>query len=133
MWRRYAQKVSKAEAMIFNELCKRGLGRNLNTQQAFAFNQETDGVKGTWIDFFFSYPHSYAAYIDGPLHDKKKQEKKDLLIDAALARRGILVDRFKYHPPLTKKRLREICDAIQHRIQNEADRVTEKHLFLCTP
>lgn len=121
MWRRHAVKVSRAEEAIFDELCRRGLGRNLHSQHPFKFEKdllgkEGEGVKGTWVDFFWS-PPGYAAMIDGPGHLKRKQEEKDKLIDEALRRRGIRVDRFGYRPPLSKRRLKEIVDSIEDRIR----------------
>lgn len=116
MWRRHAQKTSRAEEQIFAELCRRGLGRLLSTQHGLKFNQEADGVRGTFVDFLWAHPAALAVFIDGEqIH--LKREKKDSKIDEALRGLGYDVKRFSYRPPLRKRRLREICDSIEKRVR----------------
>lgn len=118
MWRRHTQKVSRAEEAILAELCRRGLGRGLSTQHGIKFDGKTEGVKGTWIDFSWTHPVMLAAFLDGPLHLKSRQQTKDELIDKALQRRGYAVARYRYKPPISKRRLKEIVDHIEKRLKH---------------
>jgi len=114
MWRhRLKTPVSRAEEKILIELQRRGLTRLLETQKPFEFIWQVEGVHGTIIDFYWNPPINYAVFLDGPVHLKYAHERRDELIDRALEKRGIQVDRFEYKPPITKKRLMEICDHIE--------------------
>ena len=110
--------VSRAEEKILIELQRRGLTRLLETQKPFEFIWQVEGVHGTIIDFYWNPPINYAVFLDGPVHLKYSHERRDELIDKALERRGIKVDRFRYKPPITKKRLREIVDQIEETLRS---------------
>lgn len=119
MWRRFQHgPVSAAETTILIELQRRGLTTYLETQSPWIFDQKADIVAGTWIDFYWADPHRYAVFIDGPHHLKPRQETRDEHVDKALQKRGIHVDRFSYHVPLRKSRLKEICDHIEKVLEN---------------
>lgn len=110
--------VSAAEMLVLNELQRRGLTTLLETQKGFEFIWQVERVHGTIIDFYWNPPINYAAYIDGPHHKKQVHERDDELITKALEARRVKVDRFQYDPPLTKKRLMQICDEIEVKLKN---------------
>lgn len=111
-------KESNAERDVFIELQNRHLCDGMVTQQPFKFDRVSDGVAGTWVDFFYGPPLDYAAFVDfDKLHLKNRQWMRDVLVTAALERRGVLVDRFLYRVPLRKGRLKEICDSIERRVK----------------
>jgi len=110
--------VSNAEIELLKELQRRDLTRHLETQKPFEFIWQVEGVHGTTIDFYWNHPFNYAVFLDGPVHMKYLHERRDLLIDRALMRRGITVDRFSYKPPITKKRLKEIADQIEETLRS---------------
>lgn len=104
--------MSNAEIAIFAELSRRRLTKGLVTQHPIAFDFELDRVHGTVVDFQW-YRFLYDVFIDGEyVHSKGRQQEKDELIIKALARRGHLVERFRYKAPLSLERKKEICDSI---------------------
>lgn len=111
--------VSNAEMEIFFELQKQKLTNHLETQKPFKFIYLEDGVHGTIIDFYWHILLGYAAFIDYmKLHNKLRQAKKDILIDKALKRRKVAVDRFQYQTiPLSKKRKIEIVGQIKEALE----------------
>jgi len=95
-------------------LSHRKLTNCLITQQGFTFDREKDGVAGTTVDFYWIVPYFYAVFLDGyEIHTKDRQQQKDELITKALERRGNLVNRFMYNPPLSKQEKHHICDEIE--------------------
>ena len=108
---RMKTRVSNAEVDIQIELQNRGLNAGMTTQVGFTFD-ESDGVKGTTVDFCWK-KLNFVVFIDGPHHLKNIQRRKDERIDAALRKRGIWVLRLRYTPPLTKGMLEDMCDTIE--------------------
>ena len=114
--RKYGSRMANAEIQLAIELNRRGI-YNFITQYQFLFIHQVDGVHGTIIDLYFP-KHSFAVYLDGDeVHKKLIHERRDLLINQALRRRGIRVRRFTYHAPITKKRLMEIADEIEEELE----------------
>jgi len=110
--RKHGSKVANAEVLLAVELNRRGI-YSFITQYHFMFIPQIDGVCGTVIDLYFLH-RGLAVYLDGEaVHKGLIQEQRDLLINQALRRRGIRVRRFRYHAPITKKRLMEIADEIE--------------------
>jgi len=110
--------VSKAEIELFKELQRRGLTRGMTTQVPFEFIWQVEGVHGTILDYYWHPPFNYAVFLDGePVHMKLRRTIKDEKITEALMKRGVHVDRFRYKPPLSKRRLKEIADRIEETLE----------------
>ena len=115
--------VSRAEMMVLNELVRRRLTRNLETQKGFQFILHMDAVAGTTVDFYWNAPYRLAAFVDGvkvqhgypKLH--LRHGERDDKITEALRNRGIKVLRFPYEPPLSKSKLMEISDQIEEALR----------------
>ena len=117
MWRKHVKPVADAEEKLFMELQRRGLTDCMMTQYPFRFDPEEDGVAGTVIDFYWGYIYQLAVFLDGEPHLKSYQQNKDDLVTKALRKRYIHVLRFRYKSPITKRRLREIADAIEESLR----------------
>ena len=86
------------------------------THRRIVLNYEEDGVHGCEPDYMWG-PPSYIAFLDGEgVHSSDHRRKIDRLITVALEGRGFVVDRFRYKPPMSDRRCREICDAIDERL-----------------
>ena len=90
----------------------------------FVALQERNLTKGMLTDFeipllttvpdFFWVEERVACYLDGEqVHSSIKAEARDDRITEALKKRGVKVLRFRYRPPLSRKRLSEIVAEIQ--------------------
>jgi hypothetical protein len=107
---------SRGELKLFTALQERGRTLGMVTQRGIELDPERDGVGGCRPDFLWG-PPSYAVFLDGVgVHKSFSRNKKDRLIKEALERMGFVVDRFRYKPPLSNIRCREICDAIEERL-----------------
>lgn len=116
--RRNTNSVANAEILLMAELNRRGIF-NFQTQYIISFTWQSEGCFGTIINFYFS-EKKLAVYLDGDeIHQKHRQEAKDELINKALERRGIEVQRFSYTAPICDERLAEIADWIVEELKLE--------------
>lgn len=108
---------SEGETRLFTELQARHLTLFMVTHRGIELSYKEDGVYGCRPDFMWG-PPAYAVFLDGiPVHKTDHAWRRDGLITKALEKRGFTVDRFRYKPPLSKGRCREIADAIVQRLQ----------------
>ena len=124
-WRRKTGSVAKAENLLFEELSKRNLTANMTTQRGFTFDREKEGVGGTVVDYLWKFDDwQYAVFLDGEqIHKKYHQANKDELIVTALLRRGMIVERFTYHAPISDKALKVIADGIEKTLRDRKVRL----------
>ena len=59
------------------------------------------------------------TYLDGPVHKRSSIADRDDRINKMLRRSGLDPLRFAYNPPLSNKRLEQICIAIQRNLELE--------------
>ena len=99
--------------------------------QMFVALQERNLTKGMLTDFeipllttvpdFFWVEEKVACYLDGEqVHSGIKAEARDDRITEALEKRGVRVLRFRYRPPISRKRLNEIVEEIQGALKRAA-------------
>lgn len=116
--RRNTDSVANAEIALLAELNRRGIYA-FSTDKIISFQFQWEDVFGTKPDFWFS-KEKMAVYLDGDeIHQKHRQEAKDELINKALERRGIRVQRFPYTAPIGKERLGEIADQIMDELKKK--------------
>jgi hypothetical protein len=108
---------SEGETRLFWELQARRITLYMASHRGIELNYEEDGVYGCRPDFMWG-PPAYAVFLDGDPHKSSHVARRDALIKVALEKRGFTVDRFSYRTPLSKKRCREIVDAIQERLNS---------------
>jgi len=110
-------KVSRAERRVVLRLQKLGYSSHMTTQRGHKLNPITDHVEGTRTDIEYSHPFTFWIYIDEEtIHRKPRQERRDILINQALDRRGIRYKRYGYRyssqKGITDKRRDEIVQDI---------------------
>lgn len=59
------------------------------------------------------------TYLDGPVHKRSRIADRDDRINKMLRAAGLDPLRFAYNPPLSNKRLEQICIAIQRNLELE--------------
>ena len=57
------------------------------------------------------------TYLDGPVHKRSCIADRDAYIDRMLRTAGLDPLRFGYNPPLSNKRLQEVCNSIQRNLE----------------
>jgi very-short-patch-repair endonuclease len=109
--------TSNAEVEVFAELQRRGLNFGMASQVTHIFDVEVDGVHATVTDFEWA-EKKLCVFLDGDkVHGKVRQGRKDVLVDGALYRRGMMGLRFEYRAPIARRRVKEIVDEIEKELK----------------
>ena len=100
---------SNAETQLFQDLSRRNLTAGMVTNEMVI-------LRACFPDFMWS-KQKLAVFLDGPHHLQDKVEERDTVIDELLELRNWTVLRFPYKPPLSKKKRKEICDAVEEKLK----------------
>lgn len=104
--KRMHPKVSKAEIEVFKALSAAGLTKGMVTQKTII-------LKSTIPDFCW-FNERKAVYLDGSqVHFSDKKKERDEEASKLLEAKGWEVLRILYHPPLSKKTLKETVERIK--------------------
>ena len=102
---RLRQNPSNAEMTLIVALQNRGVKGWFKDQEVI--------LESTVPDFWFP-TKGVAVYLDGEqVHSSEHAQNRDDRITRLLERKGIKVLRFRYRPPLSRKRLNEIIVQIE--------------------
>lgn len=73
-------------------------------------------LKPTIPDAYIPGDPPICVYLDGPVHKKGKSVEWDVEVAEALQRRGMIVLRYDYKPPLSKTLLKKIIGDVKERM-----------------
>jgi len=115
-----SQPVAKAEIMLLLELNWRGIYPL--TQQWFEFQFQWEAILGKKVDFLFKaeifrLTQPLVVELDGPHHQKLRQEEHDELTDAAFKRRNIAVMHIPYDGVPSWPKAREWADSVMAELE----------------